>query len=169
MSTKLYSEQLAFVSTWPDDLWCGLRKWVTDITTNQWRVYRTCVTSTICDAFCRETSQIWFYISDASRNNVSHSLSVMRLIHQRHQYIHISVTHHTNTRHKFYQWHVFYSRVTDMMLLVTRLVPGAWATASQWRVSSTRVTDRLLVTCFVSESRIAASLKSFSGIVSTCG
>jgi hypothetical protein len=125
----------------------------------------TRVTFIISDTFSREASLICRHISDASRQNVSLSLSVTRLVHPRHRYGHISVTRLSNTRHRFYQWRVLSTRVADILLLVTRLDPRAWATANQWRVSLTRVTDILLVTRFVSESLIEASLISFSGIV----
>jgi hypothetical protein len=89
----------------------------------------------------------------------------MRLVHPRHQYGHISVTRLGNTRHKFYQWHVSFARVTDIFLLVTHIVPRAWATINQWRVSFTCVTNILIVTRFFFKSLIEASLISFSGIV----
>jgi hypothetical protein len=115
--------------------------------------------------FCQEESMIFPCISDASKKNASLSLSVTRLVHPRHQYGHISVTHLGNTRHKFYQWRVFFARVTDILLLVTHIVPRAWATTNQWRVSFTHVTNILIVTRFFSESLIETSLISFSGIV----
>jgi hypothetical protein len=112
------------------DLWRDSTRWVTDMYTYQWRVWTTRVAFIISDAFCREESLIFPCISDASRKNASLSLSVTHLVHPCHQYGHISVTRLGNTRHKFYQWRVSFARVTDMLLLVTRIVPRAWATTN---------------------------------------
>jgi hypothetical protein len=146
-------------------LWRGSTRWVTYMYTYQWRVRTTRVAFIISDASCREESLIFPCISDASRKT-RHFPYLWRVLFTRvtNTAIHLWRTWVIRIRVIIFQWRVSFARFTDILLLVTRIVPRAWAITNQWRVSFTRVTNILIVTRFFSESLIKASLISFSGV-----
>jgi hypothetical protein len=75
------------------------------------------------DAPSWDLSLVNHYISDASRQNASLLFPMTRFVEKSHSYVHIVVTRLDKTCHCYYQWRVFLRRVTDILPLVTRLVP----------------------------------------------